>query len=136
MSAKKFYETAEFKKLKKEWDKKLESSGFEDIEKNDTDNIITNQIIKTGENIYQNYIDFVEDAGLDYYQYCHQILREFPFKRELDRVVFEMYTEGKTEREISKSLQNLNLKPITQQAINLLIRRILDQNIPKPKSNS
>lgn len=136
MSAKKFYETTEFKRLKKEWDRKLAASGFDDIEKNDTENIVTNEIIKTGENMYMHYVDFVENAGLDYYQFCHQILREFNFKRELDRVVFELYTEGRTVREISSDLESKGLKPLKKSSIDELIKKILDQNMPKPKSNS
>lgn len=138
MSAKKFYETAEFKKLNKEWAKKLAESGFNDLEKNEDEYVVRPEEITTkfNDDSFGSYVEFVENAGLDYYQFCHQILREFPFKRELDRVVFELYTEGTTEREISKKLKQTRHRGLDQSNVNRLIRRILDQNLPKPKSNS
>jgi hypothetical protein len=136
--AKKFYETAEFQKLKKQWDQKLADSGFEDIEAKEDEHMVRPQEFTTPHQSAEltEYVDFVENSGLDYYQFCHQILREFEFKRELDRIVFELYTEGKTIRDISSHLEVSRYKPLKKSSIDDLIKRILDQNLPKPKSNS
>lgn len=138
MSAKKFYETAEFKKLNKEWAKKLAESGFNDLEKNEDEYVVRPEEITTkfNDDSFGSYVEFVENSGLDYYQFCHQILREFPFKREIDKVVFENYTEGKTVREISTKLAEQGLKALKKTAVDEIIKKILQQNLPKPKSNS
>lgn len=138
MSAKKFYETAEFKKLNKEWAKKLAESGFNDLEKNEDEYVVRPEEITTkfNDDSFGSYVEFVENSGLDYYQFCHQILRDFKFRNEMDRFVFEQYTEGRTEREIQRDLTGTNFRNVSNIAIHKIIKKILDQNLPKPKSNS
>ena len=154
MSAKKFYETAEFKKLNKEWAKKLAESGFNDLEKNEDEYVVRPEEITTkfNDDSFGSYVEFVENTGLDYYQFCHQILREFDFesfntkkdneakskftKGQTYRSIFELYTEGKTEREIANELQKIYGKKFDNSGVHHIIKHILDQNLPKPKSNS
>jgi len=131
MSAKKFYETAEFKKLQKEWAKKLADSGFEDIEKNEDEHIVRPQEFTLPANVKPDsmeYTEFVELAGgLDHYEFCQAVLREFNFTREIDRCIFELYAEGKTEREIQEMLPSLGHRAISNVAIHKIIHKIREQ---------
>lgn len=152
MSSKKFYETAEFKKTQKEWAKKLEASGFEDIEKNEDEYVIRPQeftipsatkkqkkaeeykfigaearVSDKGKPLelvdYTDYID--ERGGMSEYEYHNYILREFEFKRPIDKAIFTLFTEGKTEREISAVLPALGFQ-LDRSNVRRVIDRILD----------
>ena len=116
MKALNVFETSEFKKLEREWTKKLKASGFVDIENRDNGNIIHSELIILNDSC----------AGHDdYYQYCHDILRDFPFRRELDRVIFERHAEGCSLREIEEWLENQALgMTLSHQAINNVIDKI------------
>jgi hypothetical protein len=128
MSKKKYYETAEFKKLQGEWEKKLQSSGFDDIE-------------PTHDEYYIRPQEFVVDkkktsGGLDYYQLCQQILREYDFghaSAESDResfiadtrrLIFELHTEGRSRREISDSLKDNGVRAYSDKRCEQIIQEI------------
>lgn len=101
--AKKFYETAEFKKLNAKWYKKLGQ------EQDDTD-VIQPEIING-------------DLSLDYYQLCQSILSEFDFKRPIDKTIFELHTQGMPVREIEEWLQENSIRKLKKDAISEIINR-------------
>ncbi len=116
MVKKKFFETDEFKKLNEEWSKKLEASGFDDIEKTEDGYTLRPQEFIT------NKVKYV--GGQDYYDFCQQVLRDYPFKRDIDKFIFEAHTEGKSEREIEVLLSKHSYKSLTSVRIHQIIRKI------------
>jgi len=109
MAKQKFYETAEFKKIQKEWVQKLKDSGFEDTEyfedykdeltlKPKVVGAALNSRILTGDQSVYNLRSAtvnkmvngvrtqigVKVPDADYYQFCHRLLRELDFKSEFD----------------------------------------------------
>lgn len=122
---KKFYETEEFKRLNKEWQKKLEESGFEDIEKSDNDFIRQHQVF-TADKVQS-------EGGREYYLLCQKILREYDFKDNLHRLIFELHTEGKSVREISTFLQLNSERTLKKSVISDVINKIKNTFISKPE---
>lgn len=121
---KKYFETESFAQMNAEWNQKLAASGFEDIEA--TENGVVRPQIFTAQKT--QYV-----GGANYYEYCQLVLRTFPFKRDLERVVFEYHAEGKSEREIAtwlaenahkEEFEHLRLKPLTNIRVHQIIKRI------------
>jgi hypothetical protein len=111
-----FNQTAQFKALQKEWYSLLKETGFDDIEAGDKNGIIQPQV-------------FVQDktqssGGLSYFEFCHQILREYRFKKEIHRTIFSLHTEGMSERDIVRHLSENHGIKFSQQGINVLINRV------------
>ena len=112
---KKYYETAEFKALEREFYSKLP----DDIEKEDNEYILQPQVFT--EQKTQTL------GGLGYYEFCQKVLREYNFKRDVDQVIFEQHTEGKSVREIEAYLKKNDLKPLKSYRINLIINEIKEK---------
>jgi hypothetical protein len=115
-----YWKTPEFRKLQLEWYAKIEAAGFIDIE-----DVSQNEYISSSQEFNKNNKGEQNGSGPDYYEYCHKILREFRFKREMHREIFEKHTEGMPTPEISEWLSAHELhKPMTFQGIAHLIDRI------------
>ncbi len=113
---KKFFETDSFAKTKKEWDAKLKTVGFEDIEATDN-GIVRPQIFTTKKVQY--------DGGEVYYDFCQRLLRDFPFKQDRDRLIFELHAEGKSLRNIEALLKdNQDFRPVKLTQIQKIIHQI------------
>lgn len=122
MATKKYYETDSFKALSKEWEDKLNgtSSGpnkvFDDIEPVSDEYVVQPQIFKNNK--------VQSPTGLDYYEYCQMILREYNFERDVDQAIFEQHAEGKSVREIEDYLKRNDFKPLKKTTIQEIIDRI------------
>lgn len=120
MGTKKFYETDSFKSLQDDWDKKLEESGFEDIETRDGEYSVEPQKFKTNKSKFT--------GGIDHYQYCQSILQNYRFpegpKGDLHRAIFEHYAEGRTMSEIESWIKTQDTKPLSRMRINQIINQI------------
>jgi hypothetical protein len=114
---KKFHETKEFKTLKNEWNEKLKKSGFVDIENADIELessvTVQSEIISTAQT--------ESHSGLEYYQFCQQILDEYKFQRSIDRQIFELHAEGRTLSEIKTWLDKNSLKKLSKMQISRII---------------
>lgn len=119
MAKRKFNETSEFKALEKQWYAKLDASGFDNIEKGETDTVIRPQIIKTQKSQY--------DGGNSYYDLCQSILREFRFKKEVHRIIFSLHADGRSEREIIGWLSTSMGLTFSKTGIHTLIKRVKEQ---------
>lgn len=116
MSTKKYYEKDSFKTLQNEWENKLLAAEFEDITTHEEEYVVQPQVFKT------NKVQSI--TGLDYYEYCQLILREYNFERDVDLVIFEQHTEGKSVREIEEYLKKNDFKPIKYRQVHNIIERI------------
>ncbi len=124
---------SEFLKVQDEWYSKLEAEGFDDIEvvkKRDTKNkrlILTDSDVVQPEIVRQYNGHFNNTDG--YYQLCQQILREFKFKKPHHKIVFELHTQGKSQRAVKRILMAEHQIEMSQQGIDKLIRRTKKQFI-------
>ncbi len=117
--AKPFHKTKEFLKLKKEWDEKLEKAEFDDIDPKDNDDTTVIEPQKfTASNRKRQY----DHGSPGYYEMCHAILRLFKFKKEIHKRIFELHTEGKSEREIADIVQKETKRKYDQKSVNYVIK--------------
>lgn len=116
MATKKYYETDSFKALSKEWESKLSAANFDDIEPVSDEYVVQSQIFKANK--------VQSPTGLDYYEYCQMILREYNFERDVDQAIFEQHAEGKSVREIEDYLKRNDFKPLKKTTIQEIIDRI------------
>ncbi len=118
MAKQKFYETAEFKKIQKEWVQKLKDSGFEDSEyfEDYKDELLIKPMIiepakssrvLTGEEVVYNKRTLttqkmkngvvtkceVKIKDPDYYQFCHRLIREMDFREQFDTLIEKQKTK-------------------------------------------
>lgn len=118
---KKFYETADFLKEKKKWDKKLKDSGFDDIAISDwSEYRINPQIIE------------LDMEKVNYHQRCLEVLARDQFKDEIDRFIFREHCEGNSFRKISELLPLSGLKCLKKDMIHRRLLKILKDNNIEP----
>ena len=91
--AKKFYQTDEFLRISKEWEKRLEKSGFIDAEKGQ----------QTVIRYRQNDNEWIESKAL-YYQALQECVSRARFDCEIDRIVMTLKAEGARITEICAAL--------------------------------
>jgi hypothetical protein len=99
----KFYDTNKFKKLKKEWYKKLEKSGFDDIELNrdlSTPDLYLNLKRPSAAWAHKTINPYI----CKHYQNIQDFLNRGTFSCPLDRRILELYNEGQSIRQIIRSL--------------------------------
>lgn len=99
------FKTKKFEDLKDKWYKKLEKSGFKDIEQ-DEDNL------KEWESFafcgrYQKSLFQSKEA---YFQMAGQFLHTYKFKNERDRFIWECHADGKTITQIAEALKKRRFK--------------------------
>ncbi len=118
------FKTSKFKALKDKWYKKLEKSGFEDIE----DNKYEEPKLKA-----YHYLRFkvvepsVHAARAKYYENCRGVLANHRFQSPLYRRIWELHTEGLSLREIESEIKQYYKKD----TINAIIRKIGLEAMPK-----
>lgn len=112
---KKYYETEEFIKLSREWEKKLEAEGLGTIE---------NGTLIEPEKF--SITDEQEIGGSNYSKLCQEILTNYNFERDVDYVIFELHSEGKTVRFISDYLKLNGLRKYSFRQCTNIIKKIKD----------
>lgn len=109
MSKPKFYETQEFLKLNAQWRKKLEKSGFADAE-NKEGNLNSWQgedFKKTSKN-HQSLV-YVK-SKIEYYNMATSFLNEYVFDNIIDKMIWELHSEGCSKEEIIKTINKPKVK--------------------------
>ncbi len=133
MAKKKYWETEEFKREAAIWEDKLKESEageeFPAFTTHEQEYIIKPKVV-TPDKIQS-------PSGLDYYAFCHQVLREFDFgdgfPGEVRRKVFELHTEGKTVREIEVILKENGPKALSYVRISQIINDVKDKFLRNAK---
>lgn len=128
---KKYYETASFNKEQKEWYKKLKEDGFEDIEYLGANGEIYGNrlkrqgacstdinLVSTEYTIYQTPLStentrtkglnavLCDPMNAEFYRLCGRFLHLYKFKNPFEYRIFELFSDGKTYRQIVKNLKN------------------------------
>ncbi len=93
------WDTKKFKALKAKWDKKLENSGFEDIENSDGS-------LKAGTDprAIQNALKEKEEREI-YYSIASEFLETHAFKEGLHRDIWQLHAEGLGKLSIAQKLK-------------------------------
>lgn len=99
--------SSEYEKLRKIWYKKLERSGFNDIELNDNDLKEPSSIFRLSRNP-----QVVWKAKVAYYHMATRFLNDYEFKSKQDKIIWEYHTEGLACRNIAKLLTKALRKKI------------------------
>lgn len=105
----KFYLDPEFKKLQKEWNKKLKASGFEDIENISPEH----QSIRTPHSHYffSRYTPEQIEETLNYYSECmHFYWHYTEFKSKREKEMWFLYSQGMTRRKIADDMKSRGFK--------------------------
>ena len=112
------YFDKKFRQLEEEWAKKLEQSGFEDIE-----------LFKNGQRYLKNNSRALFRKNQrtrlireQYFQNLSDCLHTHVFSKELDRIVMTKFAEGITISQIVIDLKAINIE-IHRQTIRYIIRR-------------
>lgn len=124
---KKFYETPEFESIHKEWELKLEASGFQDIEKSEDGYQLRKQIFDPDMEIKAQIEEETNKLSLE-------ILANYKFDRDIDYVVFKLHTQGKTSREIADYLSRFSTKQLSFQQVAKILAKVKRNYILKGKS--
>jgi hypothetical protein len=102
---------ANYEKLKKIWYKKLEKSGFRDLESSDgqlrggSSNWKFNSAWTTA---------YSQQAKQDYYYLATHFLNTYKFENKLHRAIWEYHVEGIPYRSISQTLRKVGIKKCYQ----------------------
>jgi len=96
-----YWATEEFKELSKEWDQKLENSGFKDEETTiDGERVLKQQ----ASNVYRQADVITKEAKLKYYQQLSSAVQKDPPTDPIHKIIMTMTAEGATIKEIVKVL--------------------------------
>lgn len=98
--------SADFKKLQAEWYKKLEQSGFEDIEEEDGSlkERAARYASKYNGTYFQAKKGYYESVE-EYYRLATQFLHSHRFKNKREKLIWEMHSNGTSIRNIVKELE-------------------------------
>jgi len=92
----------EFKKLEKIWYDKLKNEGFHDIESGREDRLLK----EWSSNFFRNKFNQIKyESTVAYYDAARKILVSHKFKNAIQQKIWEMHTEGISEREIARTLK-------------------------------
>ena len=118
--------TPDYNKLKKEWYKKLEESGFKDIEQ-DEDNLKSWSLSKAlrNKNNGQGIETVVQkrEAVESYYRLAGHFLHEHRFTSKLQKTIWEAHANGESIRDIVSLLATHGIK-VTKNPVNLVIKEL------------
>lgn len=117
----------EFKKLESIWYAKAARSGFRDIENKsgrmDTDKALNNIVTKYTQTTYK--------AKEDYYRLAGQFLNDYAFKTKLERLVWEMHSEGVSIRNIVLAAKRKGFKAYRRKIHELLQKLVSEMTNAK-----
>jgi len=94
----------EFETLKDQWYKKLEDSGFDDIEQDEF------KLKAWSSQLFIHSTQTSWEAKAIYYQMATNFLEEYKFSSKLDQIIWEYHANGLGVREIAKIVSRLKVK--------------------------
>ena len=113
------YNNEKFNRLKEKWYKKLEKSGFEDIEQDDKTLKIWSSRFANKKSIYS------WQAKATYYQMAVSFLEDYKFDSKKERMIWQYHSEGFGAKDTA---EKLNRKPrkkrITQSYVRTTVKKL------------
>jgi hypothetical protein len=114
-----FWRTKKFKTLTLVWNKKLEASGFNDVEFD----IKGDRTLKQrSTNAYRQASEFERDSKLEYFCVMGYLAHNTKFENEVDKYIMIRHSEGAKQLEIVEELQNMG-SPRHRETVSFIIRR-------------
>lgn len=106
------HQSKEFKKLQKVWARKLKQSGFDDIEQDEDTlkNWASTYFRGKHHGFYFSESLIFHSAKEEYYRLATHFLNDHEFENPINRVIWQMHSEGKSIRDIVKHLSKLRIK--------------------------
>lgn len=119
----KFYQTKEFKKLSKAWEKKLKRSGFEDIEqpadfKSGAPDGNLKQWSASFFSAPSRFNPQTYQAKEEYYRMAGQFLHQYEFTNKIERLIWQEHSEGHSPDTITKTLEARGIKAVFGRKVN------------------
>ncbi len=113
------FDTAAFKKLRKEWLKKLEADGFDDIETHNgfLKSYSHNMFLSKSSSPVQN------EAKTIYYRLAGQFLYSHNFDNSVDQLIWEHHTNSISVENISKILAKKKIK-MSHATVHKVVKRL------------
>lgn len=116
-----YHKTKAFKKLNAKWQKKLEKSGFEDIEKDETS-------LKIYHREYFYRSTHIDQGGgsaakSEYFYLATKLLNDYVFKTEVEKSIWGYHADGLPVREILLKLSR-NKPKITRSKVENIITKL------------
>lgn len=111
----------EFNILKKIWDEKLKESGFKDIEYKSGS--IASGVPSSLRGATSNLRAKVESTE-EYYRMTYHFLNDHKFESELEKVIWEYYTNGLSYRSISKILRTAGVSSFHKEEVMAVINKL------------
>lgn len=119
------FKTKEFLALKKKWDKKLKSSGFEDIEQDDGNlKLWSSHFFKV------RFNETLFGAKEEYYRLAGQFLHEKVFKDHKTKLIWQLHSEGISIRDIVIALKKRGFKAY-KNAVHRIVQDLTEQMLEK-----
>lgn len=112
------FRTKKFLELKEKWYKKLEKSGFDDIE-TDEDNLK-----EWDTSIFSRYNQHTIGAKEEYFRLAGQFLNTYQFKNKRDRLIWELHAEGLSFNDIAKRLKSAGFKVNSRSSMHLTVKSL------------
>lgn len=102
----------DFKKLQREWNKRLKDSGFKDIEQPDgrlkrwDSHYFQLQFSQNHQGLTKEY----QESKIAYYRMAGYFLNDYKFQDEVEKLIWNMHSEGVGQRAIIKELKHRGLR--------------------------
>lgn len=119
------FQSKDFKKLQKKWYKTLKNKGFNDIEK-DEDYLHT--YAASFFRFHQNSI--LEGSKEEYYRLAGQFLYDYTFKDDIEKLIWELHSQGLGGRAISTLLKKKRIS-ISKSTIGVIIKKLSEEMVNK-----
>lgn len=108
-----------YEKLKEVWYKKLERSGFEDIEK-DEFNLKQYSSRFAEATVVRNW-----HAKSEYYSMAGQFLNNYKFNSRLEKIIWEYHSNGISIRDIVKILKKVRVSQLKRARIHQILAKLV-----------
>ncbi len=118
----KWYRSSDFKRIQKEWEKKLEQAGFKDAEKE----IAGEKVLKQSADYAfrrKEHTQEYRDAKLEYFSLLSKNLHGATFEDDSDRFIMEKTADGWSIQEISRELKHRKWPKFNRDTIRYIRRR-------------
>ena len=108
----------DYEKLRALWYKKLEASGFEDIEQSDG-----NLKVWAGKFKSRRFQELMVNNE-HYYQLVNQFLNDYQFASTRDKIIWTYHAEGLSVRDIATTLNKIKATKTNRQTVWVIIKRL------------
>lgn len=95
----------DFRKLQAHWYARLKEDGFEDLEYFHPDGEAADTLLDKHKIVRADRAPEVMEHTAEFYRLCGLFLHDYAFESELDRNIWELFTEGTTYRAIASRLK-------------------------------